>query len=199
MTPGYHVAKGGEVGFFQCGGSAHCLVFRPGVIADFTLEALPQPHDTKAPPVLVRSKLATANTTLTTQPPVDKPDQTLEYATEPRVLGDLRQGGASDRALFWDAAVGSRECPLFGAGPPIGMRNHGGPDSDDRRQLRTNPSQDPANELPGCGGSRVRYLWFLPLRLVCRFLECVDEEPDELGRAGQGDRSGSVTQLAAPG
>lgn len=60
VTPGYHVAKGEEVGYFQFGGSTHCLVFRPGVIADFSLEALPQPHDPKAPLLLVRSKLATA-------------------------------------------------------------------------------------------------------------------------------------------
>ncbi len=63
VSPGYHIAKGEEVGYFQFGGSTHCLVFRPGVIADFTLEAFPQPHDPKAPLVLVRSKLATANTT----------------------------------------------------------------------------------------------------------------------------------------
>ena len=41
----------------------HCLVFRPGAIADFTLSAIPQPHDPTAPLVHVRSKLATANTT----------------------------------------------------------------------------------------------------------------------------------------
>ncbi|MDQ6618036.1 MAG: phosphatidylserine decarboxylase family protein [Actinomycetota bacterium] len=65
LTPGYHVAKGDELGYFQFGGSTHCLVFRPGAIADFTLAALPQPHDPNAPLVLVRSKLATANTTVT--------------------------------------------------------------------------------------------------------------------------------------
>ncbi|MDP9073365.1 MAG: phosphatidylserine decarboxylase family protein [Actinomycetota bacterium] len=61
LTPGYHVAKGEELGHFQFGGSTHCLVFRPGAIADFTLAAIPQPHDPKAPLMLVRSKLATAN------------------------------------------------------------------------------------------------------------------------------------------
>jgi phosphatidylserine decarboxylase len=65
LTPGYHVAKGEELGYFQFGGSTHCLVFRPGAIADFTLTALPQPHDPNAPLVLVRSKLATANPTVT--------------------------------------------------------------------------------------------------------------------------------------
>jgi len=63
VTPGYHVSKGEELGYFQFGGSTYCLVFRPGVVADFTLEALPQPRDPHAPLVLVRSKIATANTT----------------------------------------------------------------------------------------------------------------------------------------
>jgi phosphatidylserine decarboxylase len=63
MKPGYHVAKGEELGYFQFGGSTHCLIFRPGAIAGFTLAAIPQPHDPSAPLVLVRSKLATANTT----------------------------------------------------------------------------------------------------------------------------------------
>jgi phosphatidylserine decarboxylase len=62
VTPGYHVAKGEELGYFQYGGSTHCLVFRPGAIAEFTLGAIPQPHDPKAPLMHVRSKLATAST-----------------------------------------------------------------------------------------------------------------------------------------
>ena len=44
----------------QFGGSTHCLVFRPGAIADFSLTAVPQPHDPHPPLVRVRSKLATA-------------------------------------------------------------------------------------------------------------------------------------------
>jgi phosphatidylserine decarboxylase len=63
VTPDHHVGKGEELGHFQYGGSTHCLVFRPGTIAEFTLSAIPQPHDPKAPLVLVRSKLATANAT----------------------------------------------------------------------------------------------------------------------------------------
>ena len=63
ITPGFHVEKGAELGYFQFGGSTHCLVFRPGAIAEFTLAAIPQPHDPQAPLVLVRSKLATANKT----------------------------------------------------------------------------------------------------------------------------------------
>lgn len=58
VVPDYHVEKGEELGYFQFGGSTHCLVFRPGVIADFALEAIPQPHDPNAPPVRVCSKLA---------------------------------------------------------------------------------------------------------------------------------------------
>jgi phosphatidylserine decarboxylase len=63
ITPGFHVGKGEELGYFQFGGSTHCLVFRPDVIADFSLGALPQPHDPGAPLVLVRSRLATARAT----------------------------------------------------------------------------------------------------------------------------------------
>ena len=61
VTAGYHVAKGEELGYFQYGGSTHCLVFRPGAIAEFTLAAIPQPHDPRAPLMLVRSKLAIAS------------------------------------------------------------------------------------------------------------------------------------------
>jgi phosphatidylserine decarboxylase len=59
VTPGHHVSKGDELGYFQFGGSTHCLVFRPGVIAEFSLGAIPHP---KAGLVLVRSKLATVRT-----------------------------------------------------------------------------------------------------------------------------------------
>jgi phosphatidylserine decarboxylase len=64
VTPGYHVGKGEELGYFQFGGSTHCLVFRPGAIAEFALAAIPQPHDPNAPLVRVRSKLAIANPTV---------------------------------------------------------------------------------------------------------------------------------------
>ncbi|HEY2241019.1 MAG TPA: phosphatidylserine decarboxylase family protein [Streptosporangiaceae bacterium] len=60
IAPGHHVAKGEELGYFQYGGSTHCLVFRPGAIADFVLAAIPQPHDPQAPLMLVRARLATA-------------------------------------------------------------------------------------------------------------------------------------------
>jgi hypothetical protein len=59
IEPGRHVVKGEELGHFQFGGSTHCLVFGPGVIGDFAMTAIPQPHDPDAPLVLVRSRLAT--------------------------------------------------------------------------------------------------------------------------------------------
>jgi hypothetical protein len=60
LSPGYHLDKGEELGYFQYGGSTYCLVFRPGAVDEFALEAIPQPHDPQAPLMLVRSKLATA-------------------------------------------------------------------------------------------------------------------------------------------
>ncbi|MCW2530355.1 MAG: hypothetical protein JWM76_5215 [Pseudonocardiales bacterium] len=62
ITPGYHVGKGEELGYFQFGGSTHCLVFRRGVIANFALDAIPQTHNPHAPLMLVRAPLATAHT-----------------------------------------------------------------------------------------------------------------------------------------
>lgn len=63
IRPGNHIAKGDELGYFQFGGSTECLIFRPGVIADFSLAAIPQPQNPNPPLVRVRSKLATANRT----------------------------------------------------------------------------------------------------------------------------------------
>jgi phosphatidylserine decarboxylase len=60
IAPGHRVKKGDELGYFQYGGSTHCLVFRPGVITDVSLNALPKPENPDAPAVLVCSKLATA-------------------------------------------------------------------------------------------------------------------------------------------
>jgi phosphatidylserine decarboxylase len=60
VTPGQHVAKGEELGYFQFGGSTHCLVFRPGAVADFSLRAIPLPDDPNAAIVLVNSRIATA-------------------------------------------------------------------------------------------------------------------------------------------
>jgi len=63
IAPGYHVAKGEELGYFQFGGSTYCLVFRPGAIAGFSFAAIPQSHHPNAPQLLVCSKLAIAKTT----------------------------------------------------------------------------------------------------------------------------------------
>lgn len=65
IVPGYHVAKGEELGYFQFGGSTYCLVFRPGVIADFALAAIPRANDSNMPQVPVRSKLAVASERVT--------------------------------------------------------------------------------------------------------------------------------------
>ncbi len=64
ITPGHHVAKGDELGYFQFGGSTHCLVFRPGAVADFSLAALPRPSAEDPPLVHVRSKIAVAGPTV---------------------------------------------------------------------------------------------------------------------------------------
>jgi phosphatidylserine decarboxylase len=42
VKEGQKVKKGDQIGYFQFGGSTHCLVFRPGVIAEFALQAIPQ-------------------------------------------------------------------------------------------------------------------------------------------------------------
>jgi phosphatidylserine decarboxylase len=60
VEPGQHVAKGQETGYFQFGGSTHCLVFQPGVISEVSLHALPLPGDPEAPLVLVNSAIARA-------------------------------------------------------------------------------------------------------------------------------------------
>lgn len=52
--------KGAELGYFQFGGSTHCLVFRLGVIAQVNIQAVPLRGDPKTPLVLVNSALATA-------------------------------------------------------------------------------------------------------------------------------------------
>ena len=60
IQEGHRVTKGDELGYFQFGGSTHCLVFRPGAVADFDLTAIPQPVQAGSRLVLVRSKIATA-------------------------------------------------------------------------------------------------------------------------------------------
>ena len=60
IRAGARVAKGGELGYFQFGGSTHCLIFRPGAVDSFSLAAVPQPRLPHPPLVRVRSQLATA-------------------------------------------------------------------------------------------------------------------------------------------
>ena len=60
VQPGQHVAKGQETGYFQFGGSTHCLVFRPGIISEVSLQAIPLPGDPNAPLVHVNSAIARA-------------------------------------------------------------------------------------------------------------------------------------------
>lgn len=60
IEPGAQVRKGDELGYFQFGGSTVCVLFGPGVVESFSLEAIPQAPD-EAPSLLhVRAHLATA-------------------------------------------------------------------------------------------------------------------------------------------
>ena len=61
LNEGQKVEKGDQLGYFQFGGSTHCLVFRPGVISEFAVEAIPQgEHGQASPVVKVNSLLAIA-------------------------------------------------------------------------------------------------------------------------------------------
>jgi phosphatidylserine decarboxylase len=60
VQPGQHVGKGDELGYFQFGGSTHCLVFRPGAIETVYVQTIPLPGDPQAPLVLLHSAIATA-------------------------------------------------------------------------------------------------------------------------------------------
>jgi phosphatidylserine decarboxylase len=54
------VRKGEELGYFQFGGSTHCLIFRENVIEQFAVNAIPAPDFNNSMVVPVHSKLATA-------------------------------------------------------------------------------------------------------------------------------------------
>ncbi len=59
---GQKVKKGEQIGYFQFGGSTHCVLFQKGAIANFTLPAIPQGEqgsDSKIVPV--NSAIAVAN------------------------------------------------------------------------------------------------------------------------------------------
>ena len=57
---GARVAKGEELGYFQYGGSTVCCLFRPGAIAAFALDAIPQPDHPHPPVLRVNDLLASA-------------------------------------------------------------------------------------------------------------------------------------------
>ena len=59
ITPGARVGKGDELGYFQYGGSTHCLIFRPQTEVTFASNAHPSPH-AESPALPVNSHLATA-------------------------------------------------------------------------------------------------------------------------------------------
>ena len=62
VEQGQRVKKGDQIGYFQFGGSTHCLVFRPGAIAGFALQAIPQRRNGASSIVVkVNSLLAIAN------------------------------------------------------------------------------------------------------------------------------------------
>jgi phosphatidylserine decarboxylase len=62
LKEGQKVEKGDQLGYFQFGGSTHCLVFRPGVISEFAVEAMPQgEHGQASPVVKVNGLLAIAS------------------------------------------------------------------------------------------------------------------------------------------
>ena len=59
---GQRVRKGDHIGYLQFGGSTHCLIFRPGAIAGFALQAIPQGRNgASSVAVKVNSLLAIAS------------------------------------------------------------------------------------------------------------------------------------------
>jgi phosphatidylserine decarboxylase len=62
VVEGQRVTKGDEIGYFQFGGSTHCLVFRPGAVSEFALGAIPQGESgSSSTLVKVNSLLANAD------------------------------------------------------------------------------------------------------------------------------------------
>jgi len=56
VKKGEEVEKGDQLGYFQYGGSSHCVIFQENVIDSFAVEAMPCPH---VQLMTVKSKLAT--------------------------------------------------------------------------------------------------------------------------------------------
>jgi phosphatidylserine decarboxylase len=62
VDKGQRVGKGDQVGYFQFGGSTHCLIFKKGAIAEFSLQAIPQgAYGSKSDVVPVNSRIALAS------------------------------------------------------------------------------------------------------------------------------------------
>lgn len=62
LEEGQPIKKGEQLGYFQFGGSTHCLVFAPGVISEFALDAIPQgANGSNSANVKVNSFLAKAS------------------------------------------------------------------------------------------------------------------------------------------
>lgn len=60
IKPGARVTKGDELGYFQYGGSTHCLIFRHDTVAAFAAGAIPEANNPQPPLMLVNSYLASA-------------------------------------------------------------------------------------------------------------------------------------------
>jgi phosphatidylserine decarboxylase len=58
VRDGQHVNKGDEIGYFQYGGSTHCLIFEPGVIRSWVPKP---PFDIHTPPIKINKQIATAS------------------------------------------------------------------------------------------------------------------------------------------
>ncbi|EFC82522.1 phosphatidylserine decarboxylase family protein [Parafrankia sp. EUN1f] len=58
VSAGQRVTKGDEIGYFQYGGSTHCLIFEPGVIRSWVPKP---PFDFNTPPIQLNKQIATAN------------------------------------------------------------------------------------------------------------------------------------------
>ncbi|MEM7049347.1 MAG: phosphatidylserine decarboxylase family protein [Acidobacteriota bacterium] len=60
IRPGARVEKGQELGYFQFGGSTHCVLFRPGVIKEFTGHGPSTPNGSDGSSYLVGQVIAKA-------------------------------------------------------------------------------------------------------------------------------------------
>lgn len=59
LKKGDHLKKGDQIGYFQFGGSTHCLIFKKDVIEQFVLDAIPAEDFNNSSIIKVNSKLAT--------------------------------------------------------------------------------------------------------------------------------------------